>query len=52
MEVAPTAHYSMGGIKVCADRHSTSIEGLFAAGEVMAGYMELIDWVAIHLPKF
>ena len=37
MEVAPTAHYSMGGIKVCALKHSTSISGLFAAGEVAGG---------------
>ncbi|ABB50414.1 Succinate dehydrogenase [Prochlorococcus marinus str. MIT 9312] len=37
MEVAPTAHYSMGGIKVCAIKHSTSISGLFAAGEVAGG---------------
>ena len=37
MEVAPTAHYSMGGIKVNPDNHSTNINGLFAAGEVAAG---------------
>ncbi|MEM1320704.1 MAG: FAD-binding protein [Bacteroidota bacterium] len=37
MEVAPTAHYSMGGISVDADTHSTGIEGLFAAGEVTGG---------------
>ena len=36
MEVAPTAHYSMGGIKVCPKNHSTSINGLYAAGEVAA----------------
>ena len=34
MEVAPTAHYSMGGIKVNSEDHSTNIRGLFAAGEV------------------
>ncbi|KGG00298.1 MULTISPECIES: FAD-binding protein [Prochlorococcus] len=37
MEVAPTAHYSMGGISVKAASHSTDIEGLFAAGEVAGG---------------
>lgn len=37
MEVAPTAHYSMGGISVDADTHGTGIEGLFAAGEVTGG---------------
>ena len=37
MEVSPTAHYSMGGICVDPDDHSTSIEGLFAAGEVTGG---------------
>ncbi|MEM9363016.1 MAG: FAD-dependent oxidoreductase [Bacteroidota bacterium] len=37
MEVAPTAHYSMGGISVEPDTHSTGIEGLFAAGEVTGG---------------
>ncbi len=37
MEVSPTAHYSMGGIKVNAKDHSTRITGLFAAGEVTCG---------------
>jgi len=37
MEVAPTAHYSMGGVKVTPDEHSTGIEGLYAAGEVAGG---------------
>ena len=37
MEVSPTAHYSMGGIVVHPDDHSTGIEGLFAAGEVTGG---------------
>ena len=37
MEVAPTAHYSMGGIKVSAGNHETKIDGLFAAGEVAGG---------------
>ena len=37
MEVAPTAHYSMGGIKVDAENHQTAVNGLFAAGEVVGG---------------
>ncbi|MEM9824067.1 MAG: FAD-dependent oxidoreductase [Bacteroidota bacterium] len=37
MEVAPTAHYSMGGIHVDPDTHWTGIEGLYAAGEVTGG---------------
>lgn len=37
MEVAPTAHYSMGGILVEPEQHSTGIEGLYAAGEVAGG---------------
>ncbi len=37
MEVSPTAHYSMGGIVVTPDEHSTGVEGLYAAGEVTAG---------------
>ena len=37
MEVAPTAHYSMGGIVLDAEKHSTPIKGLYAAGEVAGG---------------
>jgi succinate dehydrogenase / fumarate reductase flavoprotein subunit len=37
MEVAPTAHYSMGGIRVEPYSHSTGVPGLFAAGEATAG---------------
>jgi len=37
MEVAPTAHYSMGGILVNPENLSTSVAGLFAAGEVAGG---------------
>ncbi len=37
MEVAPTAHYSMGGILVNPKNLSTSVKGLFAAGEVAGG---------------
>ena len=37
MEVAPTAHYSMGGLRVEAETHATNIRGLYAAGEVTSG---------------
>ena len=37
MEVAPTAHYSMGGVVVDPDTHATNVAGLYAAGEVAAG---------------
>ncbi len=37
MEVAPTAHYSMGGIVVDPPTHATDVEGLYAAGECTAG---------------
>ena len=33
MEVAPTAHYSMGGVWVDAETHATDVEGLYAVGE-------------------
>ena len=37
MEVGPTCHYIMGGIRVDADSEATTVPGLFAAGEVAAG---------------
>jgi succinate dehydrogenase / fumarate reductase, flavoprotein subunit len=37
MEVAPTAHYSMGGIVVEPETHETDVEGLYAVGETTAG---------------
>lgn len=37
MEVGPTTHYIMGGVRVDADTQMTSIPGLFAAGECAAG---------------
>ncbi|MDE1870891.1 MAG: FAD-binding protein [Candidatus Micrarchaeota archaeon] len=37
MEVAPTVHYFMGGIGVDPENCSTSMDGLFAAGEVAGG---------------
>ena len=37
MEVGPTCHYFMGGVRVDADTTATTVPGLFAAGEVAAG---------------
>jgi succinate dehydrogenase / fumarate reductase flavoprotein subunit len=37
MEVAPTVHYAMGGVRVEAETGATTVPGLFAAGEVAAG---------------
>ncbi len=37
MEVAPTAHYTMGGIVVDPDTHATNVPGLYAAGECVGG---------------
>jgi succinate dehydrogenase / fumarate reductase flavoprotein subunit len=37
MEVAPTAHYTMGGIVVDPETHATAVRGLFAAGECVGG---------------
>ncbi|HXF48868.1 MAG TPA: succinate dehydrogenase flavoprotein subunit [Verrucomicrobiae bacterium] len=37
MEVGPTAHYMMGGVRVDADTGASTISGLFACGEVSGG---------------
>jgi succinate dehydrogenase / fumarate reductase flavoprotein subunit len=37
MEVGPTTHYIMGGIRVDADTQQSIVPGLFAAGEAAAG---------------
>jgi succinate dehydrogenase / fumarate reductase, flavoprotein subunit len=37
MEVYPTTHYIMGGIRVAAETAATSVPGLYAAGECAAG---------------
>ncbi len=37
MEVGPTTHYFMGGIRVDARTGATTVPGLYAAGEVAAG---------------
>ena len=37
MEIGPTLHYIMGGIRVDPDTEATTVPGLYAAGEVAAG---------------
>jgi succinate dehydrogenase / fumarate reductase flavoprotein subunit len=37
MEVGPTTHYTMGGIRVDGDTQMSAVPGLFAAGEAAAG---------------
>ena len=37
MEVGPTTHYIMGGVRVDAETQMSNVPGLFAAGEVAAG---------------
>jgi len=37
MEVGPTTHYVMGGVRVDADSQMSTVAGLFAAGECAAG---------------
>jgi len=37
MEIGPTTHYVMGGIRVDGDTQMSTVPGLFAAGEVAAG---------------
>ncbi|WP_439656135.1 L-aspartate oxidase [Lentzea sp. HUAS TT2] len=37
IEIAPTAHYSMGGVWVSPADHSTGVEGLYAIGEASSG---------------
>jgi succinate dehydrogenase / fumarate reductase flavoprotein subunit len=37
MEIGPTTHYIMGGVRVDGDSQMTTMPGLFAAGEVAAG---------------
>lgn len=37
MEVGPTCHYMMGGVRVKAETGEASVPGLFAAGEAAAG---------------
>jgi succinate dehydrogenase / fumarate reductase flavoprotein subunit len=37
MEVGPTCHYFMGGVRVDAETAASTVPGLYAAGEVAAG---------------
>ncbi len=37
MEVGPTVHYQMGGIRVDPETGATNIKGIFSAGEVASG---------------
>src|SRR5258706_10075808 len=37
MEVGPTTHYTMGGVRVDGDTQMSTLPGLFAAGECAAG---------------
>ncbi|MHB8244407.1 MAG: fumarate reductase/succinate dehydrogenase flavoprotein subunit [Acidimicrobiales bacterium] len=37
MEIGPTCHYMMGGVRVEADTEMTAVPGLYAAGEVAGG---------------
>jgi len=37
MEVGPTTHYMMGGVRVDAETQMSTVPGLFAAGECAAG---------------
>src|SRR5438067_2333603 len=37
MEVGPTTHYIMGGVRVDAETQTSTVPGLFAAGECAAG---------------
>jgi succinate dehydrogenase / fumarate reductase flavoprotein subunit len=37
MEVGPTAHYVMGGVKVDSESQESTIQGLYAAGEAATG---------------
>lgn len=37
IEIAPTSHYTMGGVQVSPEDHSAGVEGLYAIGETSAG---------------
>ncbi|MBI2323056.1 MAG: FAD-binding protein, partial [Chloroflexi bacterium] len=37
MEVGPTIHYAMGGVRVAAETAATNVPGLYAAGELACG---------------
>jgi succinate dehydrogenase / fumarate reductase flavoprotein subunit len=37
IEIAPTAHYSMGGVRVRPEDHGTGVDGLYTVGEAASG---------------
>ena len=52
MEVAPTAHYSMGGIVVDPETHATEVAGLYAAGRVhRRACTAPTGWAATRSPR-
>ena len=46
MEVAPRAHYSMGGVRVEPETYLTDVEALYAVGECATGVHGAIDSAA------
>ena len=50
MEVGPTCHYMMGGIRVDAETGQPPLPGLFAAGEAAAGFTARTGWAEILFP--
>ena len=50
MEVGPTCHYMMGGVRVDAETQESSVPGLFAAGEVAGGMHGAIASGATRCP--
>ena len=50
MEVGPTAHYVMGGVKVDPETQESTVKGLFAAGEAATGLHGANRLGGIHSP--
>ena len=50
MEVAPTAHHIMGGLKITA-KSETTVPGLFACGETAGVYKVQTGWEEMPLPR-
>ena len=50
MEVGPTTHYMMGGVRVDGDTQMSTVAGLFAAGECAAGCTARTAWEATRFP--
>jgi len=49
MEVGPTTHYIMGGIRVDGDSQMSNVPGLFARAKSPRGCTEPTDWAANSL---